>query len=192
MRITGIVLCGGRSSRMQSDKAFLSYHSKPQAFHVAGLMSAYCDEVLFSINKSQVANFTNSANYIIDRPEFENHGPLTGILSIAEKTSSDAYLVSGCDYPFLGEEELRRLKEAWLNCHKPCSLMNLKSGRIEPLLSIYTSIDILNLKAHLTMGKDSLFHYLSEINPVRVTPANDNSCISVDTLEQYLELKKTF
>ena len=51
--INGLVLVGGYSSRMKTDKASLKYHGLSQAAHSAALLEKYCDEVYLSCREGQ-------------------------------------------------------------------------------------------------------------------------------------------
>ena len=46
MAAAGIVLCGGRSSRMGRDKAWLPWRGQPIVVHVAGVLRSVVDEVV--------------------------------------------------------------------------------------------------------------------------------------------------
>ena len=54
MTTTGIVLCGGRSSRMGRDKPWLPWRGQPVLAHVVERLGAAVDEVLVVSAPDQV------------------------------------------------------------------------------------------------------------------------------------------
>jgi nucleoside-triphosphatase THEP1 len=60
--ITGLVLCGGQSVRMGSDKAFLEYHGKPQCYHLYDELQTIYNNVFISCNESQKQKSATTTN----------------------------------------------------------------------------------------------------------------------------------
>jgi molybdenum cofactor guanylyltransferase len=103
--IFGLVLAGGRSSRMGKDKGLIQYHDKPQREYLFELLSKFCDNVFTSCRKEQ--EIPPSLNPIYDKFEFES--PLNGILSAFDKHSDNAWLAIAVDMPFVNKEALQFL-----------------------------------------------------------------------------------
>ncbi|WP_371376886.1 molybdenum cofactor guanylyltransferase [Thalassotalea aquiviva] len=83
MKMIGVVLAGGRSSRMGQDKALLAHKNVNMlAFSEKVLRDCGCDEVLISRNEK---------GFIQD--SIENVGPLGGIYSVLNHLEADAWLV---------------------------------------------------------------------------------------------------
>lgn len=104
----GLVLAGGRSTRMKSDKAVLVYHGRPQAAHTLDLLSAHCDRVFLSCRADQ-----GSVEGLSHLPQlhdtYSNLGPLGGILTAMEAHPDAAWLVAACDLPYLDHSALNTL-----------------------------------------------------------------------------------
>ncbi|WP_128547500.1 molybdenum cofactor guanylyltransferase [Larkinella soli] len=111
----GLVLTGGRSSRMGFDKSTIDYHGRPQREYLYDRLSAYCREVYLSVNPEQAADLAGSRfRLILDQAPVE--GPMAGILSAfqrpsASERSAPAWLVVACDLPLLSEGSIRKLIE---------------------------------------------------------------------------------
>jgi molybdopterin-guanine dinucleotide biosynthesis protein A len=56
MELTGILIAGGRSLRMGSDKAALLFHGTTFAQHAIGLLKTLCSTVMVSYNGEPFAN----------------------------------------------------------------------------------------------------------------------------------------
>jgi len=53
----GIVLCGGKSSRIGKDKGMLLYNNKCLVLHAIDIINPYCTEVILSTNNPEYAKF---------------------------------------------------------------------------------------------------------------------------------------
>lgn len=104
----GLVLAGGRSTRMLRDKASLEYHGRPQTVHTFDLLSVHCERVFLSCRSDQ-GDEPAFAGLPQIHDAFSGMGPLAGILSALEAHPQAAWLVAACDLPFLGHAALDRL-----------------------------------------------------------------------------------
>ncbi|UFH53362.1 NTP transferase domain-containing protein [Spirosoma sp. KNUC1025] len=135
-KLNGLVLTGGRSTRMGQDKSQLVYHEKPQREHLTDLLKPYCSVVFWSVNVAQAAELTGSEQLrIVDA--FDLPGPLNGILSASRYDSEAAWLVVACDMPLLTIQSLDALVKG-RNAAKMATVFYDSDGRLpEPLLGIY-------------------------------------------------------
>src|SRR5688500_7804830 len=106
---TVLVLAGGRSSRMGSDKALLRiYPDGPTLIeHVVNIaQQAQPSEVLLVTNSPEAYRFLNLPSV----PDaFEDSGPLGGIVGGMRAGSAELFVVIACDMPSLNAEFLRYL-----------------------------------------------------------------------------------
>src|SRR5215213_7303867 len=77
--LNGLVLAGGKSTRMGEDKSIVQWHNKEQHYYVADMLTAFCKEVFISCRAEQ--GETVDRNYKIITDEYENAGPLGAIVS---------------------------------------------------------------------------------------------------------------
>ncbi|QJW92271.1 NTP transferase domain-containing protein [Spirosoma taeanense] len=134
--LNGLILTGGRSSRMGADKSRLTYHDKPQREFLADLLRPYCEKVFWSVNAEQAAELTGIGQpFIVDA--FEVEGPLNGLLSAFQHDPTVAWLVVACDMPLLTSRSLDGLVAARMPT-RPATAFYDSDGRYpEPLLSIW-------------------------------------------------------
>ncbi len=137
-RLFGLVLAGGKSTRMKKDKAVLNYHGKPQTEYAYKFLSQYCEKVFLSNRSEQ----KDSVGYqglaqIHDLKQFSGIGPLGGILSAMSNYPEAAWLVLACDLPYVGEETIQHL----INFRDPQKIATAYQSSYnqlpEPLCAIY-------------------------------------------------------
>lgn len=134
--LNGLVLTGGRSTRMGQDKSQLIYHKKPQREHLTDLLRPFCDTVFWSVNAGQAAELSEGEQpLIVDG--FDIPGPLNGILSAFRQDPTAAWLIVACDMPLLTETSLKALVGG-RDTAKPATAFYDSNGQFpEPLLSIW-------------------------------------------------------
>ena len=184
----GLVMCGGLSSRMGTDKAKLSYYGKEQRYYLYELLSQLCTQVFLSCQIEQVKDISEEYRVITDNEKYKGIGPMGGLLSAFDKFPNASFLVAACDYPFLDETHLHKLKDFWLGEDVSISYFNTESGFREPLLAIYDTSCYSALLKQFEEGKHSLRHFLEEINACKIMADTPDVLTSVDTYEDYLKI----
>ena len=130
----GLVLTGGKSTRMHQDKAQLMYHGKPQQEHLYELLSTVCDKVYLSC-RDDVQAATSPYACISDA--FINLGPYGGILSAFMYEPNVAWLVVAVDLPFLTEAAITDLVTNRNISKLATCFIDPKNEFPEPLISIW-------------------------------------------------------
>lgn len=174
IELTGLVLCGGQSVRMGSDKAFLTYHKKPQYLHVADMLSLVCNQVFISCNQQQNAWLSNDYKYILDNTTFGNSGPIGGLLTAFEELTNAAIFVVGCDYPYFTKNDMMALVASRNSNFLTTSYLNLESGFTEPLLAIYEKQCAEKLFSYFNNGETSLRHFIQTVSSKSIFTASKN------------------
>lgn len=178
--LTGIVLCGGQSVRMGRDKAFITYHKKPQYAHVADQLSPFCNQVYISCNHNQTPHFSKDYQVISDNATYASHGPISGVLSAFKKSSNQGLFVIGCDYPHLSLQDMLTLFKNRNQAYDAVCYANNHNNFDEPLLAIYEQQCSVLLDEYFKKGLLSLRHFLTTVNTKRIHPSNNNNIKSVD------------
>ncbi|MFM9051260.1 MAG: NTP transferase domain-containing protein [Bacteroidota bacterium] len=185
--LIGVVLAGGRSQRMGTDKASLLYHDCPQRDWTVALLTPYCKEV-FGLFKYPPSDF--SLPFMTDDPRFGDNGPIAGILTVMDHYPKTPLLVVGCDYPLLDMETIEILLNGRSNAHICTSFRSPTDGRPEPLIAIYEKECFSALNDYHRNGNYSLRKFL-ENNSTHLLDAPDASKLeSYDTPEQAQRLLK--
>lgn len=181
----GLVVCGGQSSRMGTDKSLLLYHDKPQRYHQYDMLQPFCENVYISCNKEQAMNMEPGYDLLPDHPSYSNIGPMAALLSAFKEFPQKNILFIGCDYPFLNAVDLR-LFAGYCHTDTAISFYNEKENIYEPLLAWYPCSSAGVLKNMEKAGEYSLQHFLKASGAVKFAPVNKRSMTSIDTHEDFI------
>jgi molybdenum cofactor guanylyltransferase len=182
-KLTGVVLCGGQSSRMKTDKSLLTYHGKQQRFYVHDMLKELCDEVLISVKDSSQVVTQSGCEYILDTAK--DIGPMAGLLAAFERPKVNDVLLVGCDYPFLKKQTLLRLIDYRLKSNSAVHYVNRQSQIAEPLIAVYRQLCYPFLKYSNAQQQYSLKHFLQEMNATAMAPMDDLEIKSVDGVDDF-------
>jgi molybdopterin-guanine dinucleotide biosynthesis protein A len=133
--LRGLVLAGGRSSRMGTDKSKLQYHGKAQRDYAAELIRPMVQEVFYSCRPDQAAEFGAGEALISDT--FTGLGPFGAILSAFREQPDSALLVLACDLPLLDVSTLQFLTRHRHPGRLATAFRNPATDFPEPLVTIW-------------------------------------------------------
>lgn len=188
--INGLVLAGGKSTRMGIDKALLNYNGIEQQYYLYKMLEKMCKTVFISCNKNQSLGILNEFNKIIDNDAFGDIGPMAGLISYANLNFDSPVLLVACDYPHLKTKDLKYLIKNRKQEYDVVCFYNLQSGFDEPLIALYETSAIIKLKNYYNNGNLSLRHFLSTVNTLRLKPASTQIIKSIDNIEEAMKLIK--
>ena len=142
--VYGLILAGGRSTRMGEDKTKLVYHDQPQLEYLHDLMSKSLSKVFISARPNQSFDFTDD----IITDQYESKGPINGILSAMNAHPNKSFLVLAVDLPFINEGTILKL----LNERDPSKIATAfatnASKLPEPLVALWEAEAYERLKTH--------------------------------------------
>jgi molybdopterin-guanine dinucleotide biosynthesis protein A len=188
--IHGLILSGGESSRMKTDKFLLKYDGVEQYKRLQNMFDKMNINSILSCNENQFANNYVTIDKIVDDVNYEDAGPLTGVLSAFEKLNSDLLIV-GCDYPLLSIEHLQILKQfAGYGFNEIAFVRNNSIDVVEPLICFLSKQSLSCLKLFYQEGGRSLNKYLQQVNTLKIQLQNDSFLRSFDTPQDYYSYNK--
>ncbi|MCU0779804.1 MAG: NTP transferase domain-containing protein [Akkermansiaceae bacterium] len=140
----GLVLAGGRSARMGTDKAALVHpDGRPLARRTLDLLAAAdCAQVLVSLRHDQPVPPqipASPATGIVRDPDGGSCGPLAGILAAMRLHPEADWLVAACDLPRLDLATLRHLTASRLPDDMFLAYRSEFDGLPEPLCAFYAA-----------------------------------------------------
>ncbi len=137
-KVTGIILAGGKSSRMGFDKGLAQFKGKKMIEHVLDVLQEVTNEIIIVANSDSY----NFLGYPVYRDLVKEVGPLGGIYTGLHYSSTQKNIVVACDMPQLSTKVLNSLL---VNDGFEIVLGKL-GGRLEPLCAYYEKAIQLSLK----------------------------------------------
>lgn len=142
--IKGLVLMGGKSTRMGIDKSTLNYHGIPQKDFLKKILESQGLETFYSV---QISSHKNEIGDV-----FSDLGPMGGICSAFQKDPNSAWFVLATDLPFINQG----LVELLLSKRNPSKIATVVKGISkpfpEPLIAIYEPCAYQVLMRNLEQG----------------------------------------
>lgn len=131
--ITGIILAGGKSTRMGENKSFLILNGKPAIQNTIDLMKSLFSEVILITNEPDLYEFLGVTQYM---DIYKNVGPIAGIHSGLTKSHTRKNFIISCDIPLM----TKRMIESIINYPSESDIVVAKAdGFIQQLCGIYSN-----------------------------------------------------
>jgi molybdenum cofactor guanylyltransferase len=148
--ITGIVLAGGKSSRMGQDKGLMLLQGKAMVLHVIEQLQPQVAEVLLVANAPAYQQF----GFRVVPDLVAEAGPMGGIYTGLTASASEYTIVLSCDMPFISAEAVRYLIEHAREDVDIC-VASLQ-GQMQPLFGLYRKSCLPLLEKSLSRGEYKL------------------------------------
>lgn len=173
-RVGGIVLCGGKSTRMGTSKALLPFGSELMLQRVVRILGGVVAPVVVVAAPGQkLPPLPSEVRIVYD--EYDALGPLAGLAAgLAELCGQvDAAYVSACDAPLLKPEFVQALIAAL----GPHDLVIPRDGRFHhPLAAVYRTQLVGRVRALVDQGR---------LRPLFLVEESDAREIDVAELKQF-------
>ncbi|MCZ4695386.1 molybdenum cofactor guanylyltransferase [Ancylomarina euxinus] len=165
-KIVGIVLSGGKSSRMGQEKGLVKYQGKALIEYAIETLKPLCHEMVISTANDDYSYL--GLPMIAD--EIPDCGPIGGISTCMKAIEADIYLVISCDVPHVPTQLfVDLLAELNGNAIIPID----ETGRKQPLVACYASSASAYFHEALETGHLKMMSLLSKIHPLYIEPSID-------------------
>jgi molybdopterin-guanine dinucleotide biosynthesis protein A len=183
-RIQGLVLAGGKSSRMQRDKAALTYQGRNQLDRAVELASRHVNPVFVSVRAAQAGDpARKNRALIVDSVAGE--GPMVGIRSAFAHSPDVAWLILACDLPFLSDEVLAQLLRSRDPTRTATAYRSAHDGLPEPLCAIFEPAAAAQMAAAQDQGRDCPRKFLLGADTLLLDAEDPQALDNVNTPEEY-------
>lgn len=176
---TAVVLCGGRSTRMGSDKGLLEEGEKTWVEIAAEKLEALQLPVLVSINPQQqqaYAQIFPEEQLVIDGQDLHVKGPLLGLLSVHAKLPGHDLLVLACDMKDITTRLLQNLYEQFKR-ERSEVLVYATEQTVQPLCGIYSAAALKKIYTAVqeeSLQKFSMMHVLQKLRAKHVDAKDED------------------
>ena len=182
--VHGLVLAGGKSSRMGTDKTELNYHGKSQLEHSVALLEKNLFKTYVSVAQNQELE-----NFEIIQDKFVDLGAFGAICSAFQYNPNKAWLVLATDLPFV-DDKLIQLLLKHRNPKKIATAIKGKSKQfVEPLITIYEPKAYPVLLSYLAQGYSCPRKVLIN-SEVEIVEVDDALIRNINTPEEFTAAHK--
>ena len=190
-KITGIILAGGKSSRMYKNKALLEIKGIKLIEYVYNALLPITDSVLISSNTNEF-DFLNAE---IVKDIYKDIGPAGGIYSSLTKSKTEKNLIVSCDTPLLTTSFFSFMIERSQNFDVAIPRIGDFS---EPIIGVYKKNVALNFKEAIE-NKIYSPHVILKTLKVNIVSISQNSAFyhplmfkSINTEANFREVVSEF
>lgn len=177
--IQGLVLAGGKSTRMGNDKTQLTYHGKMQRDYIVELLENNLLTTYVSVAHDQ-----ELPSHKIIQDKFIDLGVFGAICSAFQQDPNKAWLVLATDLPFVNNEVIQLL----LHHRNPKKMATAIKGKskefVEPLITIYEPKAYPILLSYLAQGYSCPRKVLIN-SDVEIIEVDDDLIRNINTPEEY-------
>ncbi|MBK6598671.1 MAG: NTP transferase domain-containing protein [Proteobacteria bacterium] len=184
-QLLGLVLAGGRSTRMQRDKAALQYRDgQTQLAAAVAALRPFVADVFVSVRADQRDDSTRREfKQIVD--QIDSAGPIAGITAAQAEHPQAAWWVLACDLPFLDAATLDHLAAQRDSSCDATAYRSSHDGLPEPLCAIYEPRSREPLAAFLAAGRQCPRKFLLQANTRLLAAPHAHALDNANTSEDY-------
>ncbi|MEI8297016.1 MAG: NTP transferase domain-containing protein [Pseudomonadota bacterium] len=182
--LAGLVLAGGRSTRMQRDKATLEFNGETQLARAMRLVGTHCERTFVSVRADQQTEDERARwPQVLDR--LGEIGPAAGILAAQEMLPDHAWLVVAVDLPLLDDATLAALVAARDPAAVATAYRSSGDALPEPLCAIWEPASHTPLAAFIEGGRSCPRKFLITHHARLVELASPQALANVNTPADY-------
>lgn len=156
----GVILCGGQSTRMGTDKGLIKLHANTWAQTAVDKIALLHLNVLLSVNAKQYKDYLavfTQAQLVKDDDSLQLGGPLAGVLSVHLQYPTKDLFVLACDMPLMETTMLQELVTVYNEHPNADAYTFTNDDEPEPLCAIYTAKGLAYI-LHLLQAKELTRH----------------------------------
>jgi len=154
---TGIILAGGKSSRMNEDKGLMLLNGRPMIQYVIDVLEKVIDQIIIISNNTDYEQF----GHPVYSDLIKEKGPLAGIYTGLYYSTSEKNIVLSCDVPYVNEELISFLISEHQN-HQ--ITIPVKEDRTHQLIGIFSKSCEVNFSLSIEKNELKLMDAFKNLN----------------------------
>ncbi|ABE50562.1 molybdenum cofactor guanylyltransferase MobA [Methylobacillus flagellatus] len=168
MSITGIVLAGGKGTRMGgANKGLLEFHGRPMVAHVLHRLAPQVDELMINANR-EIERYRQMGYPVIQDEISGFAGPLAGLHAGMQHAQHPYILTVPCDSPLLPSNLAKRLINALIE--RDADIAIAKTGtQAHPVFSLCRKALLPKLELFLERGERKMTEWIAELDSIEVS-----------------------
>ncbi len=184
-----LILAGGRSTRMGSDKAAITLDGTPLLLRAIRFWQTVCPGTPIYVSAGQpdhVLSLPDGITPIYD--QVTDCGPMGGLQAAFRQCKQELLWVSAVDMPLLSSQAVALLSDKRCHCEDACVFTH--DGRLEPLLGLYRSTCLPVMDKLLETGEHRMSALLHTVRTTQVPLKNMDWVRNVNTPQELTMLRQ--
>jgi len=172
--VTGIILAGGESRRMGTDKALIRLSGKTLIEQTAHIFKRLFAETII-ISKDPGRFKAAGCRELADRSD--EGGAMVGLLTALEASKTEFIFTAACDMPFLNDRVISLIVNTGraFDAALPCS-----DGHSHPLHALYSKGCLKAMTESLERGEKSIMRFIKSLPSDRVRLISEEEIRVID------------
>jgi molybdenum cofactor guanylyltransferase len=187
LKTAGVILAGGRSTRMGGDKALAPLAGRPLVAHVAARLAPQVDSLFLNANGDAARFAFLRCAIVADAAPNGGGGPLAGVaaaLRHAQEQGFDWLTTAPCDAPFLPLDLVARLAAAALQAQAPIAVAATAAG-LEPMFALWMTALGAEVEAALATGVGGPRRLIAQFGAAQAAFADVEAFANLNTPEDF-------
>lgn len=193
-QITGLILAGGRGSRMgHIDKGLQPFRGKPMVQHVITRLSPQVGTLIINANQN-LPSYEGFGPVVWPDQLAGFEGPLAGLQTGLSRCESDYLVTAPCDSPFLPDDLVARLGQALEAQNADLAVATTGEGasrQTHPVFSLMKVSVLPQLTQFLQDGERKFEKWCRSLNFVEVPFPDEDAFRNINTLDELRRFETT-
>ncbi len=183
-KATAIIMAGGTSSRMGSDKSMLAVNGRPMIETICERLRGTFSQILISANEVEKFGFLGLP---VIPDKMPGQGPLMGIASALEASANELNFVVACDIPHIELAFVRRMLAEAEDFDAVIPKSN--DEKYEPLFAVYRKSALEAINEVLRSGGRKISDVFARCR-VKYIKLETNGFMNLNTMAEYGEFRE--
>jgi len=183
----GVVLAGGRSTRMGLDKALAPLAGRPLVAHVVARLAPQVGALFLNANGDAARFASLRCAIVADAAPSVGGGPLAGVaaaLGYAQAQGFDWLATAPCDAPFLPLDLVARLAAAAAQSRAPIAVAASARG-LEPMFALWSTALAGAVEAAAAAGDGGPRRLIARLGAAQTLFADADAFANLNTPEEF-------
>lgn len=174
MKAAAIILSGGKSSRMGTNKALLKLNEKTTIERMVDILKVYFDDIILVTNDK---DSYRSLGVKMVSDHYPGKGPLAGFHAGLMASRYDVNFIVACDMPFISGELASELVKKIGHYD---ALVPVINGKMQTLCAVFQKKTVNKIEECIGNGRLPIKHLLEHLNVLYVTEKDLEVYNSID------------
>ena len=185
--ISAFILCGGKSSRMGTEKGLVNYNNQPFIQLVIDAIVPITTNIFLVTDNQEYTDF----NYPLVADVYKNKGPVGGIFSALDRSETENNLILSCDIPKISTNVIKNYLINNISDQNDVIFLS-DDKNIYPLIGIYNKSVKPKFSEAISSNRIKLLSLLNELNcqVIKVNPRDFESLKNINTQDELEILEK--